>query len=42
MAHGDLTFECLEDNHVGMLAPEDVHLFYYDIGVDSEMGNSFI
>lgn len=42
MAERVLKFDCLEDNYGGLLSPEDVHLFYYDIGIDSEMGNSFI
>ena len=42
MAQGELNYVCLEDNHLGLLSPEDVYLFYYDIGVDSEMGHSFI
>ena len=42
MAQGELTFVSLEDNHLGVLSPNDVHLFYYDVGIDSEMSNSFI
>lgn len=42
MAQGELNFVSLEDNHLGILSPDDVHLFYYDVGIDSEMGHSFI
>ncbi len=40
MAEEKLQFACLEDSHVGILSPEEVLLFYYDIGFDSEMKNS--
>lgn len=42
MAERDLIFDCLDDNYGGLLTPEDVHLFYYDIGLDSELKDSFI
>ncbi len=42
MAEKVLNFDCLEDNYEGLLSPDDVYLFYYDIGIDSETGNSFI
>ncbi len=32
----------IEESHVGLLSPDDVYLFYYDIGFDSEMGNTFV
>ena len=42
MAQKELKFACWEDSSVGLLTPEDVHLFYYDICSDNEMGQSFI
>lgn len=42
MVQKDLVFSCLEDSYGGQLTPEDVHLFYYDIGFDSEMGHSIM
>lgn len=42
MSQTDLDFSCLKDNYGGLLTPEDVHLFYYDIGIDAETGHSFI
>lgn len=37
MAQNELYFSCLEDSTGGALASDDVKLFYYDIGFDSEM-----
>lgn len=42
MAKEDFKFVWGEDNYLGLLSPDDVHLFYYDIGIDSEMGQSFV
>ena len=40
MAQENLQFNCLEDSFVGILLPEEVRLFYYDIGFDSEVNHS--
>ena len=37
MSEIGLKFSCLEDSYSGELDPNDVILFYYDIGVDCEM-----
>jgi hypothetical protein len=37
-----LRFACFEDTSIGLLIPKDVHLFYYDICADIEMGQPFI
>lgn len=34
----NLIFSCLRDNSNGVLAPEDLHFFYYDVGLDSLTG----
>ncbi len=35
-----LEFSCLKDSYLGQLPPDDVKLFYYDIGFENQM-NSF-
>ena len=42
MAQINFDFSCLKDHYSGLLSPEDVFLFYYDIGIDVETGNSVI
>ena len=42
MSHSNLDFSCLKDQYGGLLTPDDLHLFYYDIGFDKEIGDSFI
>ena len=42
MKHENLKFSCLEDSALGLLSPQDVHLFYYDIGFDSQIGQSVV
>lgn len=32
----ELNFACLEDSSNGVLSPDDLHFFYYDIGIDNE------
>jgi hypothetical protein len=40
MAQIKFNFDCFGDSSVGVLTPEDVKFFYYDICFDSEMGKS--
>ena len=37
MAEKELKFSCLKDSYLGQLPPDDVKLFYYDIGLESQM-----
>ena len=42
MEQTDLSFMCLKENYGGLLSPDDVRLFYYDICFENETENSFI
>lgn len=42
MTKKKMNFSCLNNNPDGKLSPDDVHLFYYDIGIDSETVNVFV
>lgn len=37
-----LEFTCLSENYGGLLCPQDLSLFYYDIGIDCETQQSFV
>lgn len=37
----EITFTCLNDTYGGLLSPNDVRLFYYDICLEKENSISF-